>query len=288
MGESPTIQEFEADLRASPPLTTFINRIVANTDTYEEHGLRDVTDVLGDRAFTSLLELLGEHEADAEQRVILASAIMSAVPVLWPRDMLLTAVGMKLPDHIIDQNLCPYDVMWWRLALAPKEFEAMLILNVAEAQEVMAVVFKVGENRVDITGRVPIKYGARWPEDFPDELHRGCAEIVLSMMAFMNSRFIDAGEELLPRAERRRLERAGVFEDCDRTHVIRLRAEEPSQSQAGSDSMPGTWSHRWIVRGHYRAQWYPSKQAHEVKWIAPHMKGPADKPVKLPAVVVRQ
>ena len=40
MGEYPTIQEFEADLRAYPPLTTFINRIVANTDTYEEHGLR--------------------------------------------------------------------------------------------------------------------------------------------------------------------------------------------------------------------------------------------------------
>ena len=38
------------------------------------------------------------------------------------------------------------------------------------------------------------------------------------------------------------------------------------------------WANRWWVSGHLRAQWYPSRQAHSLKWIAPHVEGPAGKP----------
>ena len=40
--------------------------------------------------------------------------------------------------------------------------------------------------------------------------------------------------------------------------------------------------HRWWVRGHYRAQWHPSEQAHHLMWIMPHLKGPDGLPVKNP------
>ena len=39
------------------------------------------------------------------------------------------------------------------------------------------------------------------------------------------------------------------------------------------------WSHRWLVRGHWRNQWYSSEQTHRLIYINPHIKGPEDKPL---------
>ena len=41
------------------------------------------------------------------------------------------------------------------------------------------------------------------------------------------------------------------------------------------------WRHRWVVRGHWRNQPYPSLGAGVTRkvWIAPYLKGPADLPV---------
>jgi hypothetical protein len=80
------------------------------------------------------------------------------------------------------------------------------------------------------------------------------------------------------RAERRRAERAGL-EERD-VHVVKLRASLTAER----DSEPGAegtreWRHRWVVRGHWRNQWYPSKDDHRPKWIAPYLKGPTDAPL---------
>ena len=39
------------------------------------------------------------------------------------------------------------------------------------------------------------------------------------------------------------------------------------------------WTCRWIVGGHWRDQWYPSRGRHRPKWIAPYIKGPEDRPL---------
>lgn len=39
------------------------------------------------------------------------------------------------------------------------------------------------------------------------------------------------------------------------------------------------YTHRWIVSGHWRNQWYPSLDHHRLIWILPHIKGPDDKPL---------
>ena len=41
------------------------------------------------------------------------------------------------------------------------------------------------------------------------------------------------------------------------------------------------WSHRWVVQGHWRQQWYPSEQVHRQVWVAPYIKGPDGKPLIL-------
>jgi hypothetical protein len=38
------------------------------------------------------------------------------------------------------------------------------------------------------------------------------------------------------------------------------------------------YSHRFMVRGHWRNQWYESLKIHRQKWISPYVKGPDDAP----------
>lgn len=73
---------------------------------------------------------------------------------------------------------------------------------------------------------------------------------------------------------RRRWERADWKEKA--VTVIRLRRPRAEQD---ADHEPGSveWSHRWLVGGHWRNQWYASVGLHRQIWISPFIKGPADK-----------
>lgn len=64
--------------------------------------------------------------------------------------------------------------------------------------------------------------------------------------------------------------------------IVQYRRVETDKEYSGESSVE--WSHRWIVRGHWR--WQPYKTIDgkdDVKriWIAPFMKGPEDKPLIL-------
>lgn len=39
------------------------------------------------------------------------------------------------------------------------------------------------------------------------------------------------------------------------------------------------WSRRWVVRGHWRRQWYPKSKTHDWVYIYEHIRGPEDKPL---------
>jgi len=39
------------------------------------------------------------------------------------------------------------------------------------------------------------------------------------------------------------------------------------------------YSHRWVVRGHWRAQWYSASEEHRTVYIAPYLKGPEGAPL---------
>jgi hypothetical protein len=61
-------------------------------------------------------------------------------------------------------------------------------------------------------------------------------------------------------------------------NIITLRAIE-REVQREIDSHDVDWSHRWVVRGHWRKQWYASTKTHDLIWIAPYIKGPDDAPL---------
>lgn len=74
---------------------------------------------------------------------------------------------------------------------------------------------------------------------------------------------------------RRQVERK-LGKVLDPVTIIRLPHRHYAHSN-GESSVD--WSHRWVVSGHWRKQWYPAAEVHRPKWIAPYIKGPDDLPL---------
>jgi hypothetical protein len=86
------------------------------------------------------------------------------------------------------------------------------------------------------------------------------------------------------RHARKRLEHQG-WSDEPLVRVVRLRRTDHLSSSPES-SEPVEWSCQWVVRGHWRQQFYPSKHANQPIWITPYVKGPEDKPLKPPRATI--
>jgi len=58
--------------------------------------------------------------------------------------------------------------------------------------------------------------------------------------------------------------------------VIELRRARSHKEGSSENGAARHYTHRWIVRGHWRNQWYPSEGRHKQKYIGEHVKGPDD------------
>lgn len=97
--------------------------------------------------------------------------------------------------------------------------------------------------------------------------------VVLSAWLLMQQTLARTTEVEPDRAARKRLSRAGY--EPKPVRVIELR--RPAHSGSGDGSRE--FHHQWIVRGHWRQQWYPAREVHRPVWIAPHIKGPEGAPL---------
>lgn len=80
-----------------------------------------------------------------------------------------------------------------------------------------------------------------------------------------------------PKNKAARKRTAAVQRDLDALRMIELRAgTDHAAAYTGTTS---AYRHRWMVRGHWRQQWYPSLGLHRPVHIAPYLKGPADAPL---------
>jgi hypothetical protein len=125
-------------------------------------------------------------------------------------------------------------------------------------------------------------WGGIW--DFgepPNGRDRSLNAWLMSFFRFVQEPFIEMRMIIPDRSARRRVMRLGSPEPTVR--VVQLRHKEPKRNLP-SDEPPlneQVWSHRWLVRGHWRNQWYPSQDRHAPRWIAPFIKGPEDRPLVL-------
>ena len=63
--------------------------------------------------------------------------------------------------------------------------------------------------------------------------------------------------------------------------VVALRRMEADRP-AGGEHQHRDWQWKWLVQGHWRNQWYESESIHRRIFIESYVKGPDDKPLKLP------
>lgn len=113
---------------------------------------------------------------------------------------------------------------------------------------------------------------------------RTILKFVFATWAFLDQRIAIEEHATADRSARRRAERLDIEPVV---HVVRLRKSE-ARTHNSDDSHDVEWSCQWLVRGHWRNQWHPRMQRHAPVWILPHIKGPADMPLKTPAPEVWQ
>lgn len=97
---------------------------------------------------------------------------------------------------------------------------------------------------------------------------------VVTAWNLMGQAVAEVSEARYDRASIRRLAREG--KQPERVRVITLR--RPRAEGTGTET-DREYHHQWIVRGHWRQQWYPVRQVHRPVWIAPHIKGPEGLPL---------
>jgi hypothetical protein len=79
------------------------------------------------------------------------------------------------------------------------------------------------------------------------------------------------------RSDMRRMRRDDI--EPSPVQVVTLRRPDRPRSESDPGGGGREYRHQWIVRGHWRRQWYPSRQDHRPVWIAPHLAGPEDAPL---------
>lgn len=62
---------------------------------------------------------------------------------------------------------------------------------------------------------------------------------------------------------------------------ILLRKNLVARREGVSEGEPVLWSHRWVVDGHWRRQYYPSTNSHDWVYIDSYVKGPEEAPLML-------
>lgn len=102
------------------------------------------------------------------------------------------------------------------------------------------------------------------------------APTLLATWTLMQQTLARVVQQPAQRAERRRAGRVGLPSMVTTVHLRRF-----STSQEEHDEIDVAWSHRWLVSGHWRNQWLPSRACHRLQWIAPHVKGPEHLPLRV-------
>jgi len=98
-----------------------------------------------------------------------------------------------------------------------------------------------------------------------------------AIQSFLNQKILMSTHDRVDRASARRLERAGNHVN-PYVNVVRLRSQIHRDRPATAQEIE--WTCQWVVRGHWREQWYPVAEEHRPVWIAPYIKGPEDKPFR--------
>ncbi len=117
----------------------------------------------------------------------------------------------------------------------------------------------------------PIIPDADWTPGNSWRQHIEIVKLCVGLWAFMQQKIAAPRKEHPSRpVARGYIRRTGT--EPPELHVVKLRAYE-SRIYETAQSLGREWTHSWVVRGHWRNQWYPKRNMHSPVWIAPYVKG---------------
>jgi len=129
----------------------------------------------------------------------------------------------------------------------------------------------------------PARFGDTLPHTPEDQTVMGSLIIHETLKLFIAMQLVaqqKIGEpiQMRPdRATRRRYAREYGGERLITLITLRRKSVKKDDEEAAKVE----WSRRWVVKGHWRRQWYPKSQTHDYVYIYEYVKGPEDKPLVL-------
>jgi len=107
--------------------------------------------------------------------------------------------------------------------------------------------------------------------------------LFIAQTLWIEQRILITPKQTAERHVRRRLEKVVIEPVGTKIEHLSRAANESGQVHGNGHV---EWTCQWIVRGHWRQQFYPSTGERSPLWIMPYVKGPEDAPLKVPAATV--
>ncbi|MGA2669837.1 MAG: hypothetical protein ABSF21_00215 [Dehalococcoidia bacterium] len=107
-----------------------------------------------------------------------------------------------------------------------------------------------------------------------------CRKIFLTLLCFIKQRLFTTIKTPGTNA----LYRKPINKPEPEVPLINIITLRPKTTVLSGEHRDVDWQYRWLVRGHWRQQWYRSDNTHRAIWITPYIKGPENKPLKKPSV----
>lgn len=116
-----------------------------------------------------------------------------------------------------------------------------------------------------------------FPAIYNEDEITGFYASVVAAIEFMKLEIVALERKTLPSKTRRRIRREKATTPTILTVVLRKR----QATARGPNESALEYSCQWLVKGHWRNQYYGKTDSHRPKFINPYLKGPEDKPFKV-------
>jgi hypothetical protein len=240
-----------------------------------------------------------------EEKLVIAQVLTNATPVLWNYDLLKISTSgadafigtmfdpsafdpptqLWIPDR--DMVLKEHEAIGLGLDPAREWNQAGFLLMIPQGSLPIILKQAVG----DIYPRLAVYMifqsldqqlgGVKYMLHIlrGDTIEEGICNVIASA-EFMRQPIVDR-VVLGPRREERRRARKAGRKPPGQFYQVKLRKREGVKTECGHEV---NWSHRWVVRSHWRKQFYPSRNEHIPVLIHSYVKGPQN----LPLVTARE
>lgn len=221
----------------------------------------------------------------------IASAVLQSAKSL-PADTTITVDG--LPGSVMVDGLPGSNGwMWFEKPWPPGVFTKHVHVHALHwfVMESWLVVMPIGGDANDSpshildTGCAAAMLGTPISEMKNGAIETAIMSFWVASTLWLQQRVLVADRVKADRASRRR---AGIAADDSRgwLNVVNLRRAERHDGTTDAEADDGRYACQWVVRGHWRQQFYPSTNERRPLWIMPYVKGPEDAPLKAPRSTV--